>query len=68
MTKLRTEPVSYRMRVETKELLALCAVNEHRSMSSMLEYMVHSYADAKGIVLPTPAPVAKTAKNTTKKP
>lgn len=28
----------------------------------MLEYMVHAYAAAQDIVLPTPAPVAKTAK------
>ena len=68
MTKLRTEPVSYRMRPETKELLALCAEHEHRSMASMMEYMVHTYAAGQGITLPTPAAVAKTAKNTTKKP
>lgn len=68
MTQFKTAPVSYRMKPETKELLALCAEREHRSMSSMLEYMVHTYADAQGIVLPTAAPVAKTAKNTTKKP
>lgn len=68
MTKLRTEPVSYRMRPETKELLALCAEHEHRSMSSMLEYMVHTYAAAQGVVLPTPAPATKNAKNTNKKP
>ncbi|MDN5502877.1 MAG: hypothetical protein L0H10_03500 [Comamonas sp.] len=68
MTQLKSAPVSYRMRPETKELLALCAEHEHRSMSSMLEYMVHTYAAGQGITLPTPAPAAKTAKNTTKKP
>ena len=67
MTQPKSVPISFRMTPETKDLLALCAEHEHRSMSSMLEYMVHTYAAGQGITLPTPAAVAKTAKNTTKK-
>ena len=52
------------MTPETKDLLALCAQHEHRSMASMMEYMVHTYAAGQGITLPAPT----TAKNTNKKP
>ncbi len=51
------------MTPETKELLALCAQHEHRSMASMVEYMVYTYAAAQGITLP----VTNMAKNRTKK-
>lgn len=64
MTPPKSMPVSFRMTPETKDLLALCAQHEHRSMASMMEYMVHTYAAGQGITLPKPT----TAKNTTKKP
>ena len=48
MTSSKSVPVSFRMTPETKELLALCAQHEHRSMASMVEYMVHTYADLLG--------------------
>jgi hypothetical protein len=55
------------MTPETKDLLALCAEHEHRSMASMMEYMVHTYAAGRSIALPLPESVAKITK-TTKKP
>ena len=64
MTSSKSVPVSFRMTPETKELLALCAQHEHRSMASMVEYMVYTYATVQGITLP----VANMAKNTIKKP
>lgn len=67
MTQPKSVPISFRMTPETKDLLALCAEHEHRSMASMMEYMVHTYAAGQGITLPTPAAVAKTANNATKK-
>jgi len=63
MTSSKSVPISFRMTPETKELLALCAQHEHRSMASMVEYMVYSYAAAQGITLP----VTNMAKNRTKK-
>lgn len=44
----------------------MCAQREHRSVASMVEHMVHTYAANEGIALPLPK-VAKPAKNTTKK-
>ena len=64
MTPPKSMPVSFRMTPETKDLLALCAQHEHRSMASMMEYMVHTYAAGQGITLPAPT----TANNATKKP
>ena len=64
MTQPKSVPISFRMTPETKDLLALCAEHEHRSMASMMEYMVHTYAAGQGITLPKPT----TSKNTTKKP
>ena len=64
MTQLKSALMSLRMTPEGKALLALCAEREHRSMASMVEHMVHTYARNQGIGLPAPKP----AKNTTKKP
>ena len=64
MTQPKSALMSLRMTPEGKALLALCAEREHRSMASMVEHMVHTYAANQGIALPAPKP----AKNTTKKP
>ena len=64
MTQPKSVPISFRMTPETKDLLALCAEHEHRSMASMMEHMVHAYAEIQGIVLTAPKP----AKNSPKKP
>lgn len=66
MTSPKSALMSLRMTPEGKTLLALCAQREHRSMASMLEHMVHTYAASQGVLLP--APESKPAKNTTKKP
>lgn len=62
MTQQKSALMSLRMTPEGKELLAMCAAREHRSMASMMEHMVHAYAANQGITLPTPNP-AKTTKN-----
>lgn len=67
MTQPKTALMSLRMTPEGKALLALCAQREHRSMASMVEHMVHTYASHEGIMLPAPK-TAKLTKNTTKKP
>lgn len=64
MTQPKSALMSLRMTPEGKALLALCAEREHRSMASMVEHMVHTYAANQGIALSAPKP----AKNTTKKP
>ena len=68
MTQPKSVPISFRMTPETKDLLALCAEHEHRSMASMMEYMVHTYAAGQSIALPRPESVAKITKKTTRKP
>lgn len=65
MNEFKTAPMSFRLKPGTRELLALCAEREHRSMASLLEYLVHTHAEAHGVALPVPA---KANKNTTKKP
>ena len=67
MTQPKTALMSLRMTPEGKALLALCAQREHRSMASMVEHMVHTYAAHEGIALPVPK-TAKPTKNTTKNP
>lgn len=64
MTPLKSALMSLRMTPEGKALLVLCAQREHRSMASMMEHMVHAYAEIQGIVLTAPKP----AKNSPKKP
>lgn len=66
MTPPKSALMSLRMTPEGKTLLALCAQREHRSMASMLEHMVHTYAASQGVVLP--APESKPTNNTTQKP
>lgn len=70
MTQPKTALMSLRMTPEGKALLALCAQREHRSMASMVEHMVHTYAAHEGIALPAPktAKTAKPTKNTPNKP
>lgn len=67
MTQAKTALMSLRMTPEGKALLALCAQREHRSMASMVEHMVHTYAAHECIALPAPK-TAKPTKNTPKKP
>lgn len=67
MTPPKSALMSLRMTPEGKALLVLCAQREHRSMASMMEHMVHTYAAREGIALPAPQ-AAQPAKNTRKKP
>ena len=65
MTQPKSALMSLRMTPQGKALLALCAQREHRSMASMMEHMVHTYAASHGIALPAAEP--ELDKNTTKK-
>lgn len=56
MIQTKSELMSLRMTPEGKALLALCAQREHRSMASMMEHMVHTYAASQGVVLPAAGP------------
>jgi hypothetical protein len=44
MAQAKTEVLSLRVTPDAKSLLLQCAEREHRSMASMVEYLVHEYA------------------------
>lgn len=49
MTQSKSALLSLRMTPDAKELLAKCAEREHRSLASMVEHMIHVYAESQGI-------------------
>jgi hypothetical protein len=49
MTQPKSALLSLRMTPNAKGLLAKCAEREHRSLASMVEHMIHVYAESQGI-------------------
>jgi len=49
MSQSKSALLSLRMTPDTKALLAQCAEREHRSLASMVEQMVHVYAESQDI-------------------
>ncbi|RYG99652.1 MAG: hypothetical protein EON58_03160 [Alphaproteobacteria bacterium] len=65
MAPLKSELLSLRMTPNAKVLLTQCAEREHRSLASMVEHMIHVYAESQGIRLGNDRPPHK---NTPSKP
>jgi uncharacterized protein (DUF1778 family) len=49
MPQPKSALLSLRMTPDAKVLLAKCAEHEHRSLASMVEHMIHVYAESQGI-------------------
>ena len=49
MKRLKDETLSIRTTSEVKQLIRLAAEKEHRSIASMLEVLILSYAQQKGL-------------------
>ena len=48
MPSLKSALFSLRLTPNAKMLLAQCAEREHRSLASMVEHMIHVYAESQG--------------------
>lgn len=66
MSQPKSALLSLRMTPDAKELLAKCAEREHRSLASMVEHMIHVYAESQGIR--SSEEHSTTNKNKTRKP
>lgn len=51
MPRLKDETLSIRISSEIKQLLRLAAEKEHRSVASMMEVLVLSYAKENGLTV-----------------
>jgi len=50
----KTATLTFRIDPEIKEALRAAANLEHRSIANMVEVMIRSYCEQRGIAIPTP--------------
>ena len=52
----KTETLNLRVTPELKELLRLASLREHRTLSNMVEFLVHEHCDQHQIAAPLQRP------------
>lgn len=45
----KTEQINMKLASKAKRLLKLAAEREHRNMTNMVEYLIYSYCEEKGL-------------------